>query len=847
MPPELVTLTIDGKQVQAPKGTLLIEACAQHGTYVPRFCYHEHLVPYAGCRMCLVEVEKMPKLATACSTPVTEGMVVHTDTGKVREGRQGVLEFILVSHPLDCPVCDKGGECDLQDQTQLFGPPDSRMVDVRRFHPNYDLSPTIKLDYNRCILCKRCVRFTEEIGDDDRLIFRERGAYTEIDTQTGEPFDSRFGGTVIEYCPVGALTDQVFRFRARPWEIKERPSTCTLCAVGCAETLHVRSNKVVRIFNRAKPDLNGYYICDKGRFGHEFTVHSERVLTPLLREGSRLESVSWEEAIGWAADRLTQAVQTHGPQEVAGVIGADRSLEELYAFKRLMGALGTPHVDHYPSTKINPPAIPFFLNRLATFDQAVQSKSLVLWDAHLFDELPMVALRIKQSRMGLVEAWGPKNTSEVLSIAAARTYHSRYPWVRETVIPRHLHREALVALARQLSQRGRLPRELASALARAEEMVRPSGLLDPTLITALATRLTAPDAVLAIGHQPLLQDTAILELLELVVRAREAAGGKLKLLLGVPSANTLGAWALGIVPAWSKRGQEGACAEAIANHLLPKGRPKALVLAHVDAIRRWPTEALDGLKNVETLIAVSYFLDEITSQAHLVLPGLTPYEVTGVTVNPEGRLQEVTRGVTEPVRECRTLLNVCSDIALRMGTQIPTRREEALAALAKLTPALRHAPEVTFVHDAWLDGELQELPQVEFFTTEAGNQPAAPNPNGGAFQLLVRRPFWVPSAMLDHSPRAGSFASWAARLHPTDGRRLGVATGDAITLSTTHGHLTAPVVLTRGVPEGYVEVEEGHGHGRIPVLGALEHGTLTVKVDRAGAREPAGQGVAAGR
>ncbi|MEO7993044.1 MAG: NADH-quinone oxidoreductase subunit NuoG [bacterium] len=829
---DLVTLTIDGQTVQAPKGTLLIEACAGIGTYVPRFCYHEHLVPYAGCRMCLVDVEKAPKLATACSTPVGEGMVVHTDNEKVRLAREGVLEFILVSHPLDCPVCDKGGECDLQDQTFLYGRPDSRVVDVKRFKHDYDLSSTIKLDYNRCILCKRCVRFTEEIGDDDRLIFRDRGASTEISTQTGAPFNSRFGGTVIEYCPVGALTDQVFRFRARPWELKLKNSTCGECSMGCASELHVRSNNVVRIFNREKHDLNGFYICDKGRFSHEFKDHPERVTRPLLRKGNRLETVSWTEALQWAGQQLKRIAQDD-PHAVAGLIGAQRSLEDLANFQGLLAGVNVPSVDVYPSIPVTHPQAAFFLRRLVPFEQAIASKNLVLFDSHLFDELPMVALRIKQSRDGLVAAWGPKNVSHVSSVAAIRTYQSRYPWVDEGLVPRHAHCAFIIAVANDLAGRVKLPNDLAATLKQATESTSASGItLDPMVVSEFAKSLWTEDAVLVIGHQPLMQDPALLERLELLVRVRETARNKpLGLLLGAPSANSIGALALGVLPRADKRGPVGKDAAAIAEAAQHRDL-RALILAEAELQYRISPDLVEALGRLECLIVSTFFLDDIAAHAHLVLPAVSWYEATGHTVNAEGRIQELTRGTTPPAGDFRTIAQWTADLGLVCGLSLPVTTAAQLETLA-IVPALREIADVTATRDGWIKVGGTDGPPSSCRAT-SGEQPRADQ-----MRLLVRRPFWAPGSRLDHSPEVGQLiAPWQARMNPADAKRLGVANGDTLLVATAAGQVNVPVVITRGIPLGYLDVEEGHPDGHLAVLGPAANGIWTVSVDKASVARP---------
>src|SRR5919206_3379262 len=264
-PPDTVNLTINGRAVTARKGTLLVEAARQVGIDIPIFCYHPKLKSVGACRMCLVQLEKLPRLQTACTTPVAADMVVHTDTPEVVAAQNGVLELLLANHPLDCPICDKGGECPLQDNTFRYGPGASRYIEPkRRYEKPVDLSPLIKLDRERCILCYRCTRFSEGVSGDMQLVTENRGAHSIITTFEGRPYTNEFSGNVTELCPVGALTSTTYRFRGRPWEIQQIPSVCGLCAVGCNTSVNIREGHVVRVLSRNHPEIDEGWLCDKG-------------------------------------------------------------------------------------------------------------------------------------------------------------------------------------------------------------------------------------------------------------------------------------------------------------------------------------------------------------------------------------------------------------------------------------------------------------------------------------------------------------------------------------------------------------------------------------------------------
>src|SRR5947208_11375975 len=344
--PATIKLTIDGVSVEVPKGTGLVEAALAAGIEIPVFCYEPRLGPAVGaCRMCLCQVEPgPPKPQAACTLTAQDGMVVRTalTSAVAAEAQNATLEFILVNHPLDCPVCDKGGECPLQDLTFRYGPGKTRMTFPKRtFDKPIPISPLIALDRERCILCYRCTRFSEEVAEDGQLIARNRGAQSLIATFQDEPYRAPFSGNVIEVCPVGALTSTTYRFRARPWEIQNVPSVCGLCPVGCNIWATTREGKVARILSRNHPEVDEGWLCDKGRYslGH---LHSpERVTQNLIRGGRGLEAVSTTDVLDHVADRLRASVERFGAGSVAVLASGEQTNEEAHAWARLLAeALG---------------------------------------------------------------------------------------------------------------------------------------------------------------------------------------------------------------------------------------------------------------------------------------------------------------------------------------------------------------------------------------------------------------------------------------------------------------------------------------------------------------------------
>src|ERR1700680_4031151 len=335
---DLINLTIDGNPVTAAPGTLIINAAKQVGIEIPSFCYFPGLSLQADCRMCLVEVEKTPKLQVACTLPVAEGMVVHTDSPLVHEARKGTLEFLLTNHPLDCPVCDKGGECELQDMTFRYGAEHSRFVEEKLHTPEVKWSNLVYYDAPRCILCFRCVRVCDEGMGVKALGVGQRGVHSVIIPNREDHLECEECGMCIDICPVGALTSGTYRYQTRPWEMTYVSTVCTHCSNGCKTTLSVRNHEIMRANNRDLSGFNKDFLCVKGRFGFDFTKHPERLKLPLVRRNGKLVPSSWEDALAEVSRRLADAHKTFGPDSI-GFIGSNRTTnEENYLLGRIARA-----------------------------------------------------------------------------------------------------------------------------------------------------------------------------------------------------------------------------------------------------------------------------------------------------------------------------------------------------------------------------------------------------------------------------------------------------------------------------------------------------------------------------
>jgi len=416
-PLKLVNITVDGKKVSAPAGTLLIEACKTVGIEVPSFCYYPNLSLQGACRMCLVRIEKMPKLQTACTTGITDGMVVSTDSDEIRQARKSMVEMLLGNHPLDCPVCDAGGECELQDMTFSYGAAESKYIDLKTHRDEQQWSPVVYFDRPRCILCYRCVRICGEGMDVWALGVDNRGVVSTIVPNKGDHLECEECGMCIDICPVGALTSGAYRYKTRPWEMKHVGTTCTHCADGCKTTLGVRRSdtgmEIVRGDNRDKSGINGDFLCIKGRYAFDFAGHEDRLKQPLVRKNGRLIPATWEEAFDHVGRRFRDIRDREGGASI-GVIGSTRTTNEenylLQKFARLV--LSTNNIDHHRTADL--PAFAAALrgkaDSTASMRDVYNAPAILLIGNDPTDEHPLLAwqirnnVRLKQARLYVVNS-----------------------------------------------------------------------------------------------------------------------------------------------------------------------------------------------------------------------------------------------------------------------------------------------------------------------------------------------------------------------------------------------------------------------------------------------------------
>jgi NADH-quinone oxidoreductase subunit G len=819
-----ITFSIDGREVRAPENAMLVDAAKLGDVEIPVFCYEPKLgQPVGACRMCLVEVEGIPKLQTACSTPVKDGMVVHTQTDRVREAQEAVVEFLLINHPLDCPVCDKGGECPLQDISFGWGSGRSRFIEPKRhFKKPLALSPLIAIDRERCILCYRCVRFSQEVAEDYQLVFVERGAHTYVGTYDERPYVAPFSGNVIELCPVGALTSQPYRFRARPWDIEGAGSVCTLCPAQCNVHFTVRDERVLRVLARENEEVDDGWLCDKGRFAYQSIHADERVVSPMVRDGGSLRAVSWERALDEAAKALKRA-----GANTAALADDGTTNEEGFLLSRLMReALGSPHLD---SGRRGGPSLGL---RRALTAPALQASvpdlefahTVLVLDCEPLDEMPILDLRIRKGvrRNDVGLAVATSRPSALDDIATARIRYS--PGAGGAFV---------TALATALSGTGDVDSAAAAAGARADD------------VRALATRLAqgGRDVVVLFGERLLGGpdgDRAARALLSLAAHLRlgdQTGAG----LLEVPeAANSRGLREVGVLPnagpGLADPPATGRTAPEIAR-ALADGELTALYLLHADPLRTHPDRALweRALDKASAVIAHTAFLtDGIREHATVVFPAASYAEKEGTVVHPDGRVQRLRPAIGRP-GDVRMEWQVIVELCARLGTDL----EAPTGAMA--TDQMFAA--VPFYAGLTLDGlgrrgerwpvrdEAASLPAGDEgpYTLDAPSGPP-PSPNG-KLVLGTYRSIWA-APEVEASPALKFLeAHQRAELSPEDASRLGLRQGERVAIARNGARVEATVALRGSVPAGFVFLEEAIAHDGANALTAGD-GPALVEVSR---------------
>jgi NADH-quinone oxidoreductase subunit G len=670
---ELVHLTIDDIPVEVPPGTLVWAAAQKAGIEIPIYCYHPRMPPLGACRMCFVEIEKMPKPPqTACTTPVSEGMVVHTHTEKVLKARRGTLEFLLINHPLDCPICDKGGECDLQDFTLRHGPGGTRFNLYKRHYPKpIPVSDRVFLDRERCILCQRCTRFSSEISMDNGLVMISRGFRMEVGTAPDHAFDSIFSGNTVEMCPVGALTATAYRFKSRPWELKRTPSVCNNCSVGCNARIDVRVDKIMRLMSRPNDAIDDGWLCDRGRWGFEFVNSSQRLRTPLIRRNGKLVPATWEEAFFYITARLKDIIARHGAQSIGGIGSTRTTNEEAYLFQKLLRqVIGTPNVDHhhgyFPGPRDPLTGRPWMMtNSIAEIEKA---SHIVLIASDPYQRQPILNLRIKKAMKGGAKIYIINSDVTELDRFAARkiTIPQHGAGTAAKLLLRYAFRNDAVKADTYIDIRTRIQREDKSLRA-AEEAF---GLEATTQLQHLADEIVGAKGAILLydematldpGCKDLAADVQALAVVTNNIGRPGAGVGPL-----FEDANSLGARDMGVLPDALPGYQPVKEVGKSYSDLLSNPQIKALLIMGANPARHLSDEKLPS--TLEFIVVQDILLTKTAQQADVVLPAVTFAEKEGSMTNVDHHVQAIRRAL-RPLPGARADWEILVELAGHFGQQ----------------------------------------------------------------------------------------------------------------------------------------------------------------------------------
>ncbi|MFV8630026.1 NADH-quinone oxidoreductase subunit NuoG [Ralstonia pseudosolanacearum] len=752
----MVEIEIDGKKVEVAEGSLVMEAARQAGTYIPHFCYHRKLSIAANCRMCLVEVEKAPKALPACATPVTAGMKVFTNSEKAVKAQKSVMEFLLINHPLDCPICDQGGECQLQDLAVGYGKSESRYKEEKRvvFHKN--VGPLISMEeMTRCIHCTRCVRFGQEVAGVMELGMLNRGEHSEITTFVGQTVDSELSGNMIDLCPVGALTSKPFRYSARTWELARRKSVSPHDGLGANVIVQTKNQRVMRVLPLENDAINECWLSDKDRFAYEGLNSDERLTQPMLKQGGQWQTVDWTTALEYVANGLNAIKRDHGAEQIGALASPHSTLEELFLLQKLVRGIGSDSVDfrlRQSDFSAKPTGAPWLGMPIA--DVSLLQRTLVV-GAFLRKDHPLLAARLRQ---------GGKKGAQLSVIGAGG--------------------EDLLMPATQLlgapSQWLSLLSEVAVAIAAANSVARPVGT-DGIEAGEVAKRIAAS---LASGERKavFLGNAAVAhpqfsKLHALAQWVAQQTGATLGFL--TEAANTVGGYIAGALP-------QGNGLDAAAMLAQPR-RAYVILGAEPEFDSANPQQARAALAHADTVVMLSPFASRAAMEHADVLLPVAPFtETSGTYINCEG-LPQSFNGVVRSLGDSRPawkVLRVLGNLLGLSGFEYETSEAVRDDVLTKpVAERLSNATTAQTAAPAAAAGGIERLADVPIYHADP----------------IVRR---AGSLQLAAASRAAVRAGLPADLF----EQLGLAVGDAVRVTQGQGSVVLPAVLDRTLASGVIRV-----------------------------------------
>lgn len=878
-----VNVIIDGQSVSVPAGTNIVDAARSVDVAIPVFCYHPKLKPVGMCRMCLVEVWTpridpatrqvvlgpdgqpqmalmMNKLQPACVTPVADGMVIKTTTDKVKFAQRGVLEFLLTSHPLDCPVCDKGGECPLQNLTMQWGPEVSRYdyADKVHFEKPVKLSDVIYLDRERCILCSRCVRFQDDVAGDPVLGFDNRGRSWEIISKSEPGFDSKFSGNTTDICPVGALTNADFRFRSRVWEVRSTPSVCTHCAVGCNLTVDARLNKVMRIMPRENDTVNEIWLCDKGRMGQRFIESSNRITTPMVRHNGKLVESNWEDALNRIASSMAGIVDRSGANAVGGLISDSLSNEDLYAFRKLMNdVFNSQSVDHRAGLATDPniddTPLHVGVGNGTNLTTLGKGTAVIVLGADPEEEAPVYVLRLRgiQNRGGVVHVVNSFPTK----LGKTATSNTRIAQGGESAFALAFLKQVIEAqTASGFDKRLRGFDEMRNQLGKytLDSLLASAGVSVTQLQKIVDAYMAATNSIIVYGRTALQIGSAVTANLASAAMVTGKCGKANNGIIALTSgANSLGAVALGVRP-----GKGGASASEMWAQA-EQGQLRGLFIVGMDPAGKneRAAQALETIAKNGFVAVQSMFMSETAKRADVVLPLMATAERDGTITNTERRVQRFRSAIAAPALMYPTW-QICATVAEHAGAVVSSGRTAVMsgwnyAVTSDVTDeiASTHArfADVTYTSlDLTINSWGRESNELFYYDGTSYS-----NPEGLGVQLVsVADESNAPLHLSAHAPiifeakgefgmlmqmpaRAYDGGEWSTDsklgtrqvsahvvISVADAQRWGIGAGEVVALSSPVGSALVRAQVDAGLVEGQVLLPDVAGAPTNLALGA---------------------------
>ena len=745
--PNVVNLTINDKPVVARKGELIIAAADRTDDFIPRFCYHPRMSPVGMCRQCLVEVEtpRGPMMVVSCMTPVAEGQVVRTATDGVKKAQEGVLELLLANHPLDCPVCDKGGECPLQDQAFSHGPGESRFVEEKRHYEKpIAISDIVYLDRERCILCDRCTRFADEVAGDALITFTSRGNDTQVLTFPDEPFSSYFSGNTVQICPVGALTAKPYRFKARPWDLEQTESTCTSCSVGCRTVVQSSRDELVRYQGVDIDPVNWGWLCDRGRYNFESVNSPDRLTTPLVKNGAEHVATSWSVALE-NASRMIRMSLAQNANSVAILGGARGTNEDAFAWAMLADKLGINQRDAQLGDGLSPE---IFNIAQATIDETCAASTIILLSPDLKEELPVLYLRVRDAAQ--------KRKARIVEFSSRDSGLSPYAWRTVGFEPGH---------------QAQVVRETLTSAEMKEQLGR-------------------GQVVVIVGRPNLAENEvftlqALAEVFGVVPNA--------KVLPVLRRGNVRGAVVAGLTP----QNNSGDAIDIL--NAAAAGKIECLILLGADPMSDVADAGLvqRALAQVKNLISIDTFMNSSNRNADIVLPAAAYGEKNGTTTNLEGRVSNVVQKIT-PRGTSRPDWMIATELSIALGVDIGVSSLEDLnQKLVSSVPAFAPSADAKSTHG---DGVLmtRETP-----VTISGSQTKAVDRNAYNYRLIVSRTMYDTAQSTVASPSlVGIINDSAIYVHPLDLARIGVVEGTNVRVGAEGTNVVIAIRAHNGVHRG---------------------------------------------